>query len=246
MIDSLRKALQYLHTDGFVATAMWAFRATFYYAPRRWWFGRFDRKYGVDTTLPLELNEYSRKDLVQHAISYSCTPVNVFNRLMKGQGLDFSTYTYIDLGSGKGRTLLLASFFPFKRIIGIEFEPTLHAVCERNIASLCQKKSKQGPPMRSVCADAGTYDLPEGNLLLYMANPFDGQIMARVNSKIIQSLNSARHIRIVYFHPNQLEILLRVPNMKLLSRSTFYDSYSIGNIGRVAVLEVAATGRNAS
>lgn len=48
-------------------------------------------------------------------------------------GVEFEDYTFIDYGSGKGRGLLLASEFPFKRIIGLEFLPELHGIAENNI-----------------------------------------------------------------------------------------------------------------
>ena len=37
--------------------------------------------------------------------------------------LDFSEFVFLDLGSGKGRTLMMASDYPFQRIIGVELLP---------------------------------------------------------------------------------------------------------------------------
>src|SRR5882724_12595376 len=39
-------------------------------------------------------------------------------------------YTFVDLGSGKGRILFLAAEFPFRRIQGIEFAVELHREAE--------------------------------------------------------------------------------------------------------------------
>ncbi len=36
---------------------------------------------------------------------------------------DFHDFVFIDLGSGKGRTLLMASDYPFRRIVGVELLP---------------------------------------------------------------------------------------------------------------------------
>src|ERR1700683_3774920 len=33
---------------------------------------------------------------------------------------DFRDFVFVDLGSGKGRTLLMASDYPFRRIVGVE------------------------------------------------------------------------------------------------------------------------------
>ena len=44
---------------------------------------------------------------------------------------DVSGYTFVDLGSGKGRMLFVAAERPFRRVIGVEFSRSLHAEAER-------------------------------------------------------------------------------------------------------------------
>ena len=39
----------------------------------------------------------------------------------------------IDLGSGKGRVLLMASNYPFHRIVGVELLPELHRIAMKNV-----------------------------------------------------------------------------------------------------------------
>ena len=41
-------------------------------------------------------------------------------------GFDFREFIFLDLGSGKGRTLLMASDYPFRRIVGVELLPALN------------------------------------------------------------------------------------------------------------------------
>lgn len=48
--------------------------------------------------------------------------------------LDFAEFTFVDLGSGKGRALLMASDYPFRRIVGVELLPALHQIAELNLA----------------------------------------------------------------------------------------------------------------
>ena len=45
--------------------------------------------------------------------------------------LDFTWF--IDLGSGKGRTLLMASDYPLRKILGVELIPELNRVAQQNI-----------------------------------------------------------------------------------------------------------------
>jgi hypothetical protein len=40
--------------------------------------------------------------------------------LRERAGINFSEFVFVDLGSGKGRTLLMASDYPFRRIAGVE------------------------------------------------------------------------------------------------------------------------------
>src|SRR6185436_7767539 len=42
-------------------------------------------------------------------------------------------YTFVDLGSGMGRAVLVASEFPFRRIVGVEIAAELHAIAGRNV-----------------------------------------------------------------------------------------------------------------
>src|ERR1700722_13924342 len=44
-----------------------------------------------------------------------------------------SSYTFIDIGAGKGRGLLVASEYRFRRVIGIELNSSLVAVARQNV-----------------------------------------------------------------------------------------------------------------
>jgi predicted RNA methylase len=50
--------------------------------------------------------------------------------------LQWEDFAFIDLGSGKGRTLLLAAEYPFERVIGVEYCPQLNEVARSNIPKL--------------------------------------------------------------------------------------------------------------
>ena len=45
----------------------------------------------------------------------------LFHEILDSLPVAVDGFTFIDLGSGKGRTLLMASEYPFRRIIGVEF-----------------------------------------------------------------------------------------------------------------------------
>ncbi len=67
---------------------------------------------------------------------YQPTDAALFQEMMSSLPIAFSEFTFVDLGSGKGRTLLMASEYPFRRIVGVEILPELHRAAEKNIAKL--------------------------------------------------------------------------------------------------------------
>ena len=44
-----------------------------------------------------------------------------FQKALKLLDVDHSLYSFVDIGCGKGRALLIASRWPFHQIIGVEF-----------------------------------------------------------------------------------------------------------------------------
>jgi tRNA G46 methylase TrmB len=64
---------------------------------------------------------------------YQPTDPALFQEIMASLPIEFEQFTFVDLGSGKGRTLLMASEYPFKRIVGVELIAELHRAAEENI-----------------------------------------------------------------------------------------------------------------
>src|SRR5271163_2983061 len=56
--------------------------------------------------------------------------------------LDFHDFVFLDLGSGKGRTLLMASDYPFRRIVGVELLPALHQDAQENLSKYRSESQK--------------------------------------------------------------------------------------------------------
>lgn len=92
------------------------------------------------------------------------------------QSLDVSpeNSTFIDLGCGKGRTLIIASQFGFKQAIGVEFAQELFATAQKNISS------KRLTNATVVHADAAEFLFPHGNKVIYLYNPFSEEVLSRV------------------------------------------------------------------
>src|ERR1700733_13993724 len=108
---------------------------------------------------------------------------------------DFRDCVFIDLGSGKGRTLLMASDYPFHRIVGVELLPALHQTAQENISKY-RCESQKCFALESICADATKFQLPPDPIVLYLFNPFPEAGLTQMIANLEQSLRS--HPRKVY------------------------------------------------
>lgn len=120
---------------------------------------------------------------------------------------DLSAFTFVDLGSGKGRTLLMAADYPFRQIIGVELLRSLHQTAEQNLAQY-QSNSQRCFQLKSVCADATAYALPEGGLLIYLFNPFPETGLRRTLENLKRNLKVSPRPAYLLYHNPQLEKLL--------------------------------------
>ena len=112
-----------------------------------------------------------------------------FRKTICSLDIRFEDFVFIDYGSGKGRALLLASEFPFKRIIGVEFSETLHEIARANIATY-KSSTQRCRSIESVWMDAAEYDLPDDPLVLYFYNPFLEPLMQDVVDRVQASIAS--------------------------------------------------------
>lgn len=170
--------------------------------PRRLGGWLWDRVHGVETTQIVEIDDIGiPSDNVEYAIRYQPTPIRVFRRMIRTLGIPYAEFNFIDFGSGKGRTLLLASKIPFRSVIGVEFGPELHKIAESNIQSF--RGRQRCHEIRSVCMDAARYILPPGNSVLYFNFPFHEPVMRDVMAMIHNFIEDPQNeIIIVNYEPN--------------------------------------------
>ncbi len=152
---------------------------------------RFDQLPGVVTE---GITEVSQTNRFPDAVFYEPSRPSMFLDLIFRLPIEHCRFTFIDIGTGKGRPLLLALRFPFRRIIGVEGSPGLAAVALQNTASHDR--------IEVVCADATEYQLPRGNLVIYLYNLFGYATLREFLTAVERSLrNAPRQIYIVYYIP---------------------------------------------
>ena len=123
-------------------------------------------------------------------------------------GFAWSRFTFVDAGCGKGRALLLALRYPFRRIAGVELSPELAVVAEANLRRFSAPWRLQ-VPADVVTGDAATVALPDGPLIVYLYHPFAAPVMRRFLDNLNDSLRrQPREIYLIYVNP-ELDGLIR-------------------------------------
>ena len=132
---------------------------------------------------------------------YQPTEPALFREMMERVKIDFREFTFIDIGSGKGRVLLMAADYPFRRIIGVELLPELHAIALDNLKKY-RSESQRCFEVEAVCADAAEYEFPREPVVVYLFNPLPESGLAKVVENLSQSMReSSRRVYVVYHNP---------------------------------------------
>lgn len=172
------------------------------YLHNRWIDGGFDRRYGTETSGIIAPSQLALQGEHAYAANrYEPVQIPVFRRIMRDLPVRHEDYAFVDFGSGKGRALLMASQYPFRRVIGVELSPMLHAAALRNVA-VFGRANPAVARVELVCGDALRYPIPEGHVVCFLYNPFGRPLV----EKMIQNLDLARqarsrHIFVVYRNP---------------------------------------------
>ena len=99
---------------------------------------------------------------------------------------------------GWGGRCLLARELPFRRVVGVELNPTLARIARQNLA-VWRASGRARAPMRMICGDAVEFRLPAGPCLAFMFNPFGAPVMRRLLAAWRKSLAG---------HAEQLDIFM--------------------------------------
>jgi Methyltransferase domain len=159
---------------------------------------------------------------IMQALTFSVQQSGVSPSVAHGTLQDF---TFIDLGSGKGRVLLMASDYPFKRIIGVEFMPELHRTAQKNIACYPNDR-EQCRQIETVCMDAREFQFPDGPLVVYLFNPFPESTFAQVLENLRLSVEQApRPVYIAYRFTEFENLLAQADWLKKLAGTEQWAVY---------------------
>lgn len=159
---------------------------------------------------------------------YQPTEPALFHEMLQGLQIDFSEFTFIDIGSGKGRTLLMAADYPFRRVIGVELLPALHDIAAANIAHY-RSDAQKCFAIESVCQDACAFNLPADPLVVYLFNPLPESGLETVIENLEHSLiERPRSVYVLYHNPLLEHVVSRSPALRKVRGTHQYSVYATG------------------
>jgi SAM-dependent methyltransferase len=167
-----------------------------------WDVARFDRKLGVDTGGRLVPTDATvRVGDASLGVIYIGTQPRMARWWLTGLPRNRAEFTFIDMGSGKGRVLLFALEAGFRRAVGVEFAEELHAVAANN----ARIAGERGLPIEPVLGDAGAFEFPDEPLVVHFNNPFHDPVMMRVIGNLTRSYEQRRRPIVVVYHQLTVE-----------------------------------------
>jgi SAM-dependent methyltransferase len=176
----------------------------------------FDVAYGTDTSAIREVGSLDiASPNARHAVRYQPSPDILVREAISRLDIDRTAFTFIDFGSGKGRVLIIAAEYPFKRIIGVEFSSELNEIAKSNIARLPPDLNRAGR-ISTVCCDAAEFELPPGSLVCYFYNPFGTAVLEPIANRLAARALAGHRTIIVYVDPRNREVFDRTGKFKVL------------------------------
>jgi SAM-dependent methyltransferase len=158
----------------------------------------YDFDHNVDTTWATVSLRTRVRELLSSG-RYQPSEPSLFHQILRSLPVAPSGFTFIDLGSGKGRTLLMASDYPFRRIIGVEFLAELDAIARENISRYHGDRQKCFA-LESHAGDARDFAFPQEPTVLYLFNPFPEYVLRTVLANLHNSLTEFRRPVFVIYH----------------------------------------------
>lgn len=150
---------------------------------------QFDQSHGTQT--------YGRMDVPVNSDranptlwGYQAINHDFFREIMRSIPEPLQPYTFVDIGSGKGAAVFMASEFPFKALMGVELNPELVDIARDNVLRYNRANTKAIAPEWSV-GDYFQWTPPDVPCLFFFNNPFPGEM----NVQALRYLESllARH-----------------------------------------------------
>ncbi len=180
----------------------------------------FDLKYGVRTSGLIagrHLGVGHAHD--KHNTAYYGVAPSVLKGLVKvwresGPLGSVEETTFVDIGAGMGRAVLLAAEMPFKEVIGVELHKTLAKIAEKNLARW-RELGRARTSMRVVNIDVLEFEWPSGPCVAFLFNPFGAVVMRRLMLRMAEVFEGRQgELDLLYVNDEQEVVIERQKGWK--------------------------------
>ncbi|MBA4048566.1 MAG: hypothetical protein C0476_08505 [Sphingomonas sp.] len=163
----------------------------------------FDRQWGTDTSREVTMSELDfPTELRATSHHYQASGAHILDRTIACAGIDPAGFTFVDLGCGKGRVVLLAAARGFPRVIGVEYSPALVATAQINAGQFLARGGATVTP-EFWQGNAADFAIPAGDVFVYLYNSFGADILTGCLAQIerVKARDPARRIILAYVNP---------------------------------------------
>ena len=148
----------------------------------------YDFDHNVNTSWATLSLRTRLRELLSGAQYHASEPA-LFHEMLSALPVPADGFVFIDLGSGKGRALLMASDYAFRQIVGVELLEELNQAAGKNIANY-HSANQRCFNIESVCCDAREFTFSGGPLVLYLFNPFPDYVLRTVLENLRKSVEA--------------------------------------------------------
>jgi SAM-dependent methyltransferase len=162
----------------------------------------YEWRFGIETAAPVFLLDVGVEN--SQSIDYGPAEYRTLRKVMNTLTIQRGRDVFLDYGSGKGRVVVFAARYPFRKVIGIEISDQLNDIARENIRRarsrlLCKD-------IDIVHGDASLYPLPPDVTFLFFYHPFRGETLLKVVETVRKSLaENPRVLTIIYKNPEHFE-----------------------------------------
>jgi len=167
---------------------------------------RFDRRFGTETSEPVSVNGSRLPDQFrEEARSYWPAVEPVVHHMLRRLPRRHEDLVFVDAGCGKGRAMLLASMYPFAKIIGVELSPLTSRIAQENLAIFRDRAGRlqKCTDIEVRCENILDFAIPDADVMFFLYNPFQGALfeafMGRVHA--FSDRHPDRTVLIAYCNP---------------------------------------------
>ncbi|MEZ5346447.1 MAG: class I SAM-dependent methyltransferase [Pyrinomonadaceae bacterium] len=186
----------------------------------------FDWKHNIQTASNARLADLSiSSSNIQFGAEYVAADAKAVKEVFANLDIDHKRFVFVDLGSGKGRVLFAASDYPYKKIIGVEFAQELDQTAQNNIKNY-RSRNQKCTDIKSVCADAAEFEIPNEPLVFFLFNPFGQKVISEVLANIELSLkDNPRDVYILYMATFHKKVFDESKSFKTLESGDWHILY---------------------